>query len=101
MQIAECGVYQEKAANKLMQYEHIRAFHEKFSFFLFFFFDSVLRPFQDYYSSYETGQSEGWAKTGEPREKNTWHTSKQNLACLTCGQSGAQTHTRHSGETIE
>ena len=35
----------------------------------FFFFNSVLRPFQDYFSSYETGQSVGGAKTGEPREK--------------------------------
>ena len=35
----------------------------------FFFFYSVLRPFQDYFSSYETGQSVGGAKTGEPREK--------------------------------
>ena len=26
-------------------------------------------PFQDYFSSYETGQSVGGAKTGEPREK--------------------------------
>ena len=34
-----------------------------------FFFNSVLRPFQDYFSSYETGQSVGGAKTGEPREK--------------------------------
>ena len=25
--------------------------------------------FQDYFSSCETGQSVGWAKTGEPREK--------------------------------
>ena len=33
------------------------------------FFYSVLRPFQDYFSSYETGQSVGGAKTGEPREK--------------------------------
>ena len=38
-------------------------------FFFFFFFYSVLRPFQDYFSSYETGQSVGGAKTGEPREK--------------------------------
>ena len=36
---------------------------------IFFFFDSVLRPFQDFFSSYETGQSVGGAKTGEPREK--------------------------------
>ena len=27
-----------------------------------FFFNSVLRPFQDYFSSYETGQSVGWRK---------------------------------------
>ena len=32
-------------------------------------FFSVLHPFQDYFSSYETGQSVGGAKTGEPREK--------------------------------
>ena len=30
---------------------------------------SVLRPFQDYFSSYETGQSVGGAKMGEPRKK--------------------------------
>ena len=35
----------------------------------YFFFNSVLCPFQDYFSSYETGQSVGGAKTGEPREK--------------------------------
>ena len=38
-------------------------------FFFFFFFNSVLCPFQDYFSSYEMGQSVGGAKTGEPREK--------------------------------
>ena len=37
-----------------------------FFFFSFFFF---LHPFQDYFSSYETRQSVGGAKTGEPREK--------------------------------
>ena len=36
--------------------------------FLFYYY-SVLRPFQDYFSSNETGQSVGGAKTGEPREK--------------------------------
>ena len=66
----------------------------------FFFFNSVLRPFQDYFSSYETGQSVGGAKTAEPREKppgtpasRTWLVSR--------GQSGARTHTRHSSEMIE
>ena len=34
-----------------------------------FFFNSVLRPFEDYFCSYETGQSVGGVKTGEPREK--------------------------------
>ena len=29
-----------------------------FFFFVFFFLNSVLRPFQDYFSSYETGQSD-------------------------------------------
>ena len=38
-------------------------------FFCFVFLNSVLRPFQDYFSSYETGQLVGGAKTGEPREK--------------------------------
>ena len=37
------------------------------------FFYSVLRPIQDYFSSYETGQSVGGAKTGEPREKHLTH----------------------------
>ena len=35
---------------------------------LYIFLNSVLRPFQDYFSSYETGQSVGGAKKGEPRE---------------------------------
>ena len=29
----------------------------------------TLRPFQDYFSSYETGQSVGGASTGKPRGK--------------------------------
>ena len=33
------------------------------------FFFLVLHPFQDYFSSYETGQSVGGEKMGEPREK--------------------------------
>ena len=68
-------------------------------FFIVFLFNSVLRPFQDYFSSYETGQSVGGAKI-EPQEKppgtpanRTWLVSR--------GQSGARTHTRHSSEMIE
>ena len=55
-----------------------------------FFFDSVYRPFQDYFSSYETGQSVGGAKTGEPREKppdkpasRTWLVMPRKLIWLT------------------
>ena len=33
------------------------------------FLNSVLHPFQDYFSTYEMGKSVGVAKTGEPREK--------------------------------
>ena len=42
------------------------------SFFFFFFFFFLIRfnvPFQDYFSSYETGQSVGGAKTEETRGK--------------------------------
>ena len=42
-------------------------------FYLFIYFYSVLRPFHDYFSSYETGQSVGGAKTGESREKHLTH----------------------------
>ena len=35
----------------------------------YYYFHSVLRPFQDYFGSYETGQSVGGAKMGGPREK--------------------------------
>ena len=43
-------------------------------FVVFFFFNSVLRPFQDYFSSYETGQSVGGAKTENPEKlaSRTW-----------------------------
>ena len=55
----------------------------------------VLRPFKDYFNSYETGQSVGGAKTGEPREK-TSGTPASRTWLVSCGQSGARTHTRHS-----
>ena len=38
-------------------------------FFSFFFFNSVLRPFQDYFQLIRDGPISRWAKTGEPREK--------------------------------
>ena len=39
----------------------------------FFFFNSVLRPFQDYFSSYETGQSVGGRKRENPEKKHLAH----------------------------
>ena len=40
---------------------------------LFFFFNSVLRPFQDYFSSYETGQSVGGRKREDPEKNHLAH----------------------------
>ena len=54
-----------------------------------FFFDSVLRPFQDYFSSYETGKSVGGSKRGEPREKRP-DTPASRTWLVSRGQSGAQ-----------
>ena len=39
----------------------------------FFFFSSVLPPFQDYFSSYETGQSVGGRKRENPEKKHLAH----------------------------
>ena len=38
-----------------------------------FFFNSVLRPFQDYFSSYEMGQSVGGRKRENPEENHLAH----------------------------
>ena len=40
---------------------------------------TFLRPFQDYFSSYFTGQSVGGEKTGGPREKKTPGTTQAEL----------------------
>ena len=62
-----------------------------------FFSHSVLRPFQDYFSSYDTGQSVVGAKMGEPQEK-----PPDTPASRSCHVSHvARTRTRHSGEMIE
>ena len=42
-------------------------------FFFVFFFNSVLRPFQDYFSSYETGQSVGGRKREDPEKNHLAH----------------------------
>ena len=39
----------------------------------FFFFNSVLHPFQDYFSSYETGQSVGGRKWENPEKNHLAH----------------------------
>ena len=39
----------------------------------FFFFHSVLRPFQDYFSSYETDQSVGGRKREKPEKNHLAH----------------------------
>ena len=50
------------------------------------FFNSVLRPFQDYFISYETGQSVGGRKRENPDKKHLTHPQAElGLACLTCG----------------
>ena len=64
------------------------------------FLDSVLHPFQDYISSYETDQSVGGAKTGEPQEK-TPGTPVSRTWLVSCALCGAGTHTRHSSDMIE
>ena len=66
---------------------------------LFFFLIQFNVPFK-IISLIETSQSIGGAKREYPG-KTTWHTRKQNLSCFTCGQCGARTYTRHSGEMIE
>ena len=39
----------------------------------FFFFNSVLRPFQEYFSSYETDQSVGGRKREDPEKNHLAH----------------------------
>ena len=49
-------------------YNHSHSF-----FFFSFFFYSVLRPFEDYFSSYETGQSVGGKKRENPEKNRLAH----------------------------
>ena len=58
--------YLRRSKTVIYQYLFVVCF---FSPRLLQFFNSVLRLFQDYFSSYKTGQSVGGAKTGESREK--------------------------------
>ena len=45
----------------------------KFQIYFIFFYYSVLRPFQDYFSSYETGQSVGGQKQENPEKNHLTH----------------------------
>ena len=65
--------------------------------YFFFFLNSVLCPFQDYFSSYETGQLVGGGKREHRANNHLAHPR----ACLTCGQCWARTHTRRSGEMLK
>ena len=58
--------------------------------FFFVFFIQFNVPFK-IISLLETSQTLGGAKREYPG-KTTWHTRKQNLSCLTCGQCGARTY---------
>ena len=46
----------------------------------FFFLNSVLRPFQDYFSSYETGQSVGGRKRENPENNHLAHPQAEHVA---------------------
>ena len=54
-------------------YEHYSLINLFFFIFLFIFFNSVLRPFKDYFSSYETGQSVGGRKRENPVKNRLAH----------------------------
>ena len=45
-------------------------------YYYYFFFYSVLRPFKDYFNSYETDKSVGGAKAVDLREKSGTPTSR-------------------------
>ena len=59
---------------------------------MFFFLNSLLNPFQDYFSSYETGQSVGGAKTGEPHDQLAHPQAELGLPHM--ARAGLETHTR-------
>ena len=70
------------------------AMHKQWVVFALSILFLVLRPFQDYFSSYETGQSVDGRKWEDPEKNHLAHPQA-------CGHSGARTRTRHSGEMIE
>ena len=58
-------LFLQRAKNCYM-FNTVCIFFKKKKYRILFFINSVLRPFQDYFSSYETGQSVGGTKTEEP-----------------------------------
>ena len=60
---------------------------------VYLFYIQSKRSLLDNFISNETGQV-GWAKIEEKKtRRNTWHTRKQNLACLTYAPCGTRTVT--------
>ena len=66
--VESCGIMGYLDFGKLMNFSHVLS-----RVFFFFFFNSVLRPFQDYFSSYETGQSVGGRKREDPEKNHLTH----------------------------
>ena len=64
-------------------------------------FDSVLRPFQDYFSSYETGQSVGGGRKRENPEKKHLAHPQAELGLFHMWPKRCSNPHRHSGEMIE
>ena len=99
-QVAVKGMMKGGRGGSIVNITSIVAFRPFNEVVLFFFFLIQFNvPFK-IISLIETSQSIGAAKREYPG-KTTWHTRKQNLSCLICGQCGARTYTRHSGEMIE
>ena len=61
-------------------------------FIYFFFFNSVLPPFQDYFSSYETGQSVSGRKRENPEKKHLAHPQAELGLSHMCPVRGSHPH---------
>ena len=59
---------------------------------VFFFLNSVLRPFQDYFSSRETGQSVGRRKRENPEENHLTHPQAELGLSHMCPERGSNPH---------
>ena len=66
-------------ASKLKQDEHF-VWETMIQHEFEIFFNSVLRPFQDYFSSYETDQSVGGSKRENPEKNHLAHPQAEHVA---------------------